>query len=60
MVVRDLLIIHYPCYIGITHKPLADSRVFTEPCDQLLRRIAHILGQIAAVRSRIGGELLFI
>ena len=60
MVVSDFLIIHYPYNIGVTHIPLADSRVVTQPCDQALRRIAHILSQIATVCSRIGRELLFI
>ena len=60
MVVGDFLIIHYPYNIGVTRIPLADSRVVTQPCDQALRRIVHILSQIATVCSRIGRELLFI
>ena len=60
VVVRYLFAVQYPAYFRSQHKSLGKGQQPQQIRHKMLYRLAHVLGQILAVRAGIGQQFLFI
>ena len=60
VVVRYLFAVQYPAHFRSQHKSLGKGQQPQQIRHKMLYRLAHVLGQILAVRAGIGQQFLFI